>query len=245
MPGDVLAAEFYDHRPQQPMWSISRRSTRGPRPMEAGPLQAMGSDDAISRSSLSTVPGLKAVLQAWPRRTISRAGVTHYLAVIAQQGERAKSLQLRIADTITAYAGSILSSTSMPSNSLDAVHRVQPAHRALVSAGVIDAVGVALPTLGRGSRAPPPAPGRPRAAIRGPCWPGCRHPFCWFDAGSHRLPVAQLAVACRSTCTPTATAPRGPRQHREHRRRLLGHPYARHCHIRAIHRRCYRDRGMP
>jgi hypothetical protein len=67
MPGDVLAAEFYDQRPTADVVRIP--------PIDPGPDQWKPDHRRpwvpMMRSPVvaSTVPGLKAVLQGWPRRT--------------------------------------------------------------------------------------------------------------------------------------------------------------------------------
>jgi hypothetical protein len=71
VPGDVLAAEFYDQPPQL-MRSMSRRPTRRHRPVEAGLPQTMDSDDAITGRRFYG-DRTQGYVAGWPRRTISGA----------------------------------------------------------------------------------------------------------------------------------------------------------------------------
>lgn len=67
MPGDVLAAEFYDQRPTADVVRIPPTDP-GPdqwKPDHRRPWVPMMRSPVVA----STVPGLKAVLQGWPRRT--------------------------------------------------------------------------------------------------------------------------------------------------------------------------------
>jgi hypothetical protein len=62
VPGDVLAAEFYDQRSQL-MWSLSRQLTRVTDQMGGRPPQTMDSAMMRSRSSLLRCQDLKAMRQ--------------------------------------------------------------------------------------------------------------------------------------------------------------------------------------